>query len=108
RVDADTGPYLQSRWRELADHPLVGEARGVGFFGALELVADKKTRTFFDPKGRAGALCRDISFDKGLVMRAVGDTMIISPPLVATKAQIDELLEIARSALDETAERLQI
>ncbi len=108
RVDADTGPYLQSRWRELADHPLVGEARGVGFFGALELVANKRTRTFFDPKGRAGGLCRDLSFDKGLVMRAVGDTMIISPPLVATKAHIDELLEIARSALDETAERLQI
>jgi putrescine aminotransferase len=108
RVDADTGPYLQSRWRELADHPLVGEARGVGFFGALELVADKKTRTFFNPKGRAGTLCRDVSFDKGLVMRAVGDTMIISPPLVATKAHVDELLEIARSALDETANRLQI
>ena len=108
RVDTDTGPYLQSRWRELADHPLVGEARGVGFYGALELVANKRTRTFFDPKGRAGGLCRDLSFDKGLVMRAVGDTMIISPPLVATKAHIDELLEIARSALDETAERLQI
>ena len=108
RVDTDTGPYLQSRWRELADHPLVGEARGVGFFGALELVADKKTRTFFDPKGRVGALCRDISFDMGLVMRAVADTMIISPPLVADKAHIDELLEIARSALDETAKKMNL
>ena len=84
RVAADTGPYLQQRWAELADHPLVGEARIVGFMGALELVADKASRTFFDPIGDAGRLCRDICVENGLIMRATRDTMIISPPLIMT------------------------
>ncbi|NIW04313.1 MAG: aminotransferase class III-fold pyridoxal phosphate-dependent enzyme [Gammaproteobacteria bacterium] len=104
RVDADTGPYLQSRWRELADHPLVGEARGVGFLGALELVKDKAKREFFEPRGRVGMRCRDICFSQGLVMRAVQDTMIISPPLVMTREQIDELVTLARRCLDLTLE----
>src|SRR5690606_36547969 len=79
RVKAGTAPYLQSRWQELAEHPLVGEARGVGMLGALELVKNKKTRERFDKSG-VGMLCRQHCFQNGLVMRAVGDTMIISPP----------------------------
>jgi len=98
----DTGPYLQQCWRELSDHPLVGEVRGLGFLGALELVADKKTRAPFEPAGQTGALCRDIAADLGLVMRAVGDSMIISPPLVMSRTQIEELVHLARTALDQT------
>ena len=108
RVHSDTGPYLQAQWRTLADHPLVGEARGIGFIGALELVKDKATRTRFDPLGEVGTLCRDFCFREGLVMRAVWDTMIISPPLVMSRAEIDELVRLARRCLDLTAGALGI
>jgi putrescine aminotransferase len=103
RVRSDTGPYLQRRWRELAAHPLVGEARGLGFIGALELVADKATRRFFPSRGDVGTMCRDHCFANGLVMRAVRDTMIISPPLVMDRSHIDELIEKAWRCLDLTA-----
>jgi putrescine aminotransferase len=102
RVSEDTGPYLQQRWAELADHPLVGEARGVGLLGALELVKAKEPRTWFDPRGKVGERCRDNAILNGLVMRATRDTMIIAPPLVITRAEIDELVEKARRTLDVT------
>ncbi|WP_282339855.1 aspartate aminotransferase family protein [Pseudomonas sp. PS02288] len=101
-VKAETAPYLQKRWRELADHPLVGEARGVGMVGALELVKNKATRERFGDLG-VGMQCREHCFNNGLIMRAVGDTMIISPPLVISKAEIDELVTKARTCLDLTA-----
>lgn len=108
RVRTDTGPYLQARWRELGEHPLVGEARGVGFIGALELVKDKATRTRFDPLGETGTICRDFCFKNGLVMRAVWDTMIMSPPLIMTRAEIDEFIALARRCLDLTAEAVGV
>lgn len=108
QVAQETGPYLQQRWRELGDHPLVGEARGLGFLAGLELVEDKKSRRFFDQRGRVGTLCREICVQNGLVMRAVQDTMVISPSLIMTKAQIDELAERARHCLDLTARELGI
>jgi len=103
RVRDDIGPYLQKRWRELADHPLVGEVRGVGLIGALELVAHKASKTLFRNRGATGLICRDHCFANGLVMRAVRDTMIIAPPLVIEKSQVDELIEKARLCLDLTA-----
>ncbi len=108
RVREDIGPYLQQRWRELADHPLVGEVRGVGLIGALELVADKGRRAFFPDRGAAGTLCRDHCFGNGLVMRAVRDTMIIAPPLVIEREQVDELVEKAHRCLDLTAADLGV
>jgi putrescine aminotransferase len=102
-VREDTGPYLQARLRELGAHPLVGEVRGIGFIGALELVRDKATRQRFEPAGEAGTVCRDFCFDNGLVMRAVGDTLIVAPPLIMRRAEIDELVELARRCLDLTA-----
>lgn len=107
RVRTETGPYLQQRWAELADHPLVGEVRGLGFLGAFEIVADKETRAQFEPSGSTGPLCRDIAADLGLVMRAVGDSMIISPPLIMSKGQIDELVDLAGKALDKTLEQVR-
>jgi putrescine aminotransferase len=107
-VEENTGPYLQQRWRELKDHPLVGETRGVGFLAALELVSDKAARTFFEQAGKAGTLCRDFCFENGLVMRAVKDTMIISPPLIMTREQIDELMALAVKCLDLTARELGV
>ena len=102
RVRNDIGPYLQQLWAELADHPLVGEARGVGLIGALELVRDKTTRQNFADPGEVGTLCRDICISNGLVMRAVRDSMIIAPPLIMTRAHIDELIDKARKSLDMT------
>lgn len=106
RVHAETAPYLQKRLRELNDHPLVGEVRGVGMLGAIELVQDKATRKRYEGRG-VGMICRQFCFDNGLIMRAVGDTMIISPPLVISKDEIDELVAKARKCLDLTLETLQ-
>jgi putrescine aminotransferase len=106
QVRDETGPYLQKRLRELLDHPLVGEVRGLGLLGAIELVKDKATRARYEGKG-AGMLCRTHCFNNGLVMRAVGDTMIIAPPLVISKAEIDELVTKARLCLDLTLKDLQ-
>ena len=103
RVKAQTAPYLQRRLRELADHPLVGEVRGVGMLGAIELVKDKATRERYPSERAVGMICRGHCFNNGLIMRAVGDTMIIAPPLVISKAEIDELLAKARQCLDLTA-----
>ncbi len=107
RVKAETAPYLQKRLRELADHPLVGEVRGVGMLGAIELVKNKATRERYPSEAAVGMICRGHCFDNGLIMRAVGDTMIISPPLVISKAEIDELVAKARKCLDLTAEALR-
>ena len=106
KVHAETAPYLQKRLRELNDHPLVGEVRGVGLLGAIELVQDKATRKRYEGRG-VGMICRQFCFDNGLIMRAVGDTMIISPPLVISKDEIDELVTKARKCLDLTLETLQ-
>lgn len=104
RVKNDIGPYMQERWLKLAEHPLVGEARMVGLMGALELTPDKATRAPFTKTetGKVGLLCRENSFNNGLVMRATGDTIIISPPLVISHAEVDELIEKAKIALDLT------
>ena len=105
-VRNETAPYLQKRLRELNDHPLVGEVRGVGLLGAIELVQDKATRKRYEGKG-VGMICRQFCFDNGLIMRAVGDTMIIAPPLVISKAEIDELVTKARKCLDLTLSAVQ-
>ena len=105
RVRGQLAPHLAAKWRQLAEHPLVGEARCTGLLGALELVRDKATRRFFDKRGEVGTICRDFCFENGLIMRAVRDTMIVSPPLVITPAQLDELAEKAWRCLDLTLER---
>jgi len=105
RVREELAPHLAAKWRQLAEHPLVGEARCTGLLGALELVRDKATRRFFDKRGEVGTICRDFCFENGLIMRAVRDTMIVSPPLVITPAQLDELAEKAWRCLDLTLER---
>jgi len=106
QVRDETAPYFQQRLRELLDHPLVGEVRGIGLLGAIELVKDKTTRARYEGKG-AGMICRGHCFNNGLIMRAVGDIMIIAPPLVISKAEIDELVSKARLCLDLTLQDLQ-
>jgi putrescine aminotransferase len=107
RVRTEIAPYWAARWRELADHPLVGEARTLGLFGALELVPRKPSRAFFPERGTVGTRCRDLSVKNGLVMRAVWDTMIAAPPLVITPAEIDELVSKAVQTLDQLHQELR-
>jgi len=101
-------PYLASRWAALADHPLVGEARLVGLMGSIALTPDKARRAKFATEaGTVGLRCRERCFANNLVMRHVGDRMIISPPLVITPAEIDILMERARQSLDECYQGLK-
>ncbi|WP_372886478.1 aspartate aminotransferase family protein [Shimia sp.] len=107
-VRTETGPYLAEKWATLADHPLVGEARSVGLMGTLALTPDKAARApFAGDKGDVGYICREFCFANNLVMRHVGDRMIIAPPLVITKAEIDTLVARARTALDLTLEKIK-
>jgi putrescine aminotransferase len=108
RVREVTGPYFSEQFASLSDHPIVGEVRSLGLMGAIEIVADKTTRERFHKDLQAGSRCRDFCFRNGLVMRAVGNTMIVSPPLVVEKSHIDELVEKARLCLDLTAQSLGV
>jgi putrescine---pyruvate transaminase len=104
-VREDLEPYFAAGWAELAQrHAIVGEARSLGLMGALELVRGGRER--FDSSLKVGEQTRDLCIEHGLVMRAVGDTMIAAPPLVSTPAEIDELLEKADRVLTLIAQRL--
>ncbi len=99
-------PAFSSRLQKLADHPLVGEVRTAGLIGGIELVPRKNSRKRFARDLKAGERCRDFCIEEGLVMRAVGDTMIVAPPFVTTDAQLDELVDKAWKALDLTQRAL--
>jgi len=101
-VHDDTGPYLAQQFATLAAHPLVGEVQTCGLMGAVQLVKDKAKGTLFDPTLEVGMVCRGHCFGNGLIMRAVGDRMIVAPPLVITRAQIDEMMALIRRCLDLT------
>jgi len=108
RVREETGPYLQAAIRELGTHPLVGEVRGVGMIGAIELVRDKASHEHFPTELGVGLRCREICFRNGLVMRSVRDAMVISPPLIFEKVHVDELVEKAALCFDLTAQALDL
>jgi putrescine aminotransferase len=105
-VKNEMAPYFAQQWATLGEHPIVGEARCKGLMGAIEIVADKTSLERFPKDLAAGALCRDFCFESGLVMRSVGDSMIVAPPLVINQQQVDELIDKARRALDLTADAL--
>lgn len=107
RVRDDIGPYLQSRWLQLAAHPLVGEARMVGLMGAIELVKRKEPMERYAKEQGVGSHCRDFCIEEGLVMRAVGDTMIVAPPFILSHQEADELIDKAVKALDRTLAAIQ-
>ena len=107
RVRDDIGPYLAAQFETLKAHPLVGEAETCGFVAGLVLVKDKASNTPFDGDLAVGMKCRAHCFKNGLIMRAVGDRMIIAPPLTMTHAQIDEMMALIRLCLDATLEQLK-
>ena len=95
-------PYMKERWNALADHPMVGDTQLVGLMGSLALTPDKEKRARFASEyGTVGYRCRERCFANNLIMRHVGDRMIISPPLVITPDEIDVVIERARKSLDE-------
>jgi putrescine aminotransferase len=102
RVKDSTGPALAKMLAKFKDHPLVGEVRSIGLLGAIELVADKRTRRRFADPGRVGLICRDHFFREGFIMRAVYDTMVMAPPLIWKQEQFDEAEAVIAKALDQT------
>lgn len=108
RVRDETGPYLAEALKAgLGDHPLVGEIRSFGLLAAIEVVKDRETRARFQPDGTATVVIRDHAIANGLMMRAVMDTMIMSPPLIWTKDTIDMAVDRVRTAFDLAAKELR-
>ena len=102
KVNETLAPRLAAMLAKFKDHPLVGEVRSVGMLGAIELVADKKTRRRFADPGRVGLVCRNHFFQNGFIMRAVFETMVCSPPLIWTEAEFQEAERIIGKSLDQT------
>ncbi|AOK59595.1 aminotransferase [Burkholderia ubonensis] len=107
RVKRDIGPYFQRRLRDaLGGHPIVGEIAGAGLVAGVQLAREPARRVRFEHGGEVGTICRDFCFDGNLIMRATGDRMLLSPPLVVGEAEVDEIVEKAKRAFDATAERV--
>ncbi|WP_294772691.1 aspartate aminotransferase family protein [uncultured Rhodoferax sp.] len=107
KVRGEIGAYFAQRYAELNEHPLVGVAETCGFVGGLVLVKNKVTKERFREDDAVGMICRGHCFGNGLIMRAVGDRMIIAPPLVMTRSDIDEMMRLIRQALDLTLQDLK-
>jgi 4-aminobutyrate--pyruvate transaminase len=100
---AKRAPLFQARLKMLGRHPLVGEARGLGLIGGIELVADKAAKRSFAAQHGVGARAVEFAEQEGLIIRAVGgDTLALSPPLVIGAAEIEELFDRLTRALDKT------
>ncbi len=97
-------PRLQDGLRKFADHPLVGEVRGIGLVGAMELVRDKASKEPFDAKLGVGAHFQGQAESEGLIIRAIGDIIAVCPPLIILEEEIDELLGCLGRALDATSD----
>jgi len=95
-------PALQDGLRRFADHPLVGEVRGIGLVGAVELVRDKETKQAFEPKSGVGVRCQNFAYEHGLIIRALGDSLAFCPPLVISEDETNELLDCFEKALNDT------
>jgi putrescine aminotransferase len=104
KVRDDIGPHLATEFGKLAEHPLVGLAETCGLMAGLVLVKDKASQQRFPSELAVAMICRGHMFDNGMIMRAVGDRMIIAPPLVTTRAQIEEMIALIRYCLDLTYE----
>lgn len=95
-------PIFQARLTKLADHALVGETRGKGLLGGIELVADKTTKRAFSPTGKVGAVAGKFVQDNGVILRNIGDTLALCPPLIITTDEINEIFDALEIALDQT------
>ncbi len=103
---AEVGDYMQRRLRELQGHELVGEVRGIGLIGAVELVADKESKGPWNTAGALGALANGLLLGNGVISRPILDALAFCPPLIIESAQIDAILDAVACTLDETARRM--
>src|SRR5579863_3271381 len=103
---ARVGALMQRELAKLASHPLVGEVRGSGLIAGVELVEDKATRRPFDPKLKIGPRVFTLGHEHGLIVRAIGDTIALCPPMIITEAQMQELFVRLRATLDQAAAEL--
>ncbi|TBU92560.1 aspartate aminotransferase family protein [Phytopseudomonas dryadis] len=109
RVKADTGPYLQQLLRDtFGEHPLIGEIQGTGLVAALQFAEDRASRKRFANENDIAWHCRNVGFDEGLIIRSTLGRMIVAPALVASHAELDELVEKTRRALDRTGRELNL
>jgi 4-aminobutyrate--pyruvate transaminase len=95
-------PKFQSALARLGEHPLVGEARGIGLVGACELVRNKETKESFDAKLAVGAKCMAFCQNRGLIVRAIGDAIAVCPPYIVTEEQVGEIFDLFGKGLDDT------
>lgn len=108
RVRDDAGPYLANALKRLDFDPLVGETRSLGLLGAVEIVAEKGTnKRFTGAEGKAGPIVRDLCIKNGLMVRGIRDTIVMSPPLIFTHAEIDRAVEIIGRSLREAEPALR-
>jgi putrescine aminotransferase len=108
RVANDIGPYLAAALQRLAPHELVGEVRSLGLIGGVEIVRRKGSNERFAGKeGTAGPILRDLCIANGLMVRAIRDTIVMCPPLVITRAEIDEMIGILSRSLDQAVTPLR-
>jgi len=102
-------PHFQARIANLDEHPLVGQARGVGLIGSVEIVADKETKRSYDPAAKVGALIQNAAQEHGLITRAMpGDILGFCPPLVISSEEVDELFDRFTRAIDEVERQLKL
>jgi len=111
----EVGAYLLQRMHELLDFAIVGDVRGMGLMCGLELVADKGTKTPFDPKMKASAVLEREAMSRGLLLfpctgcveGVAGDMVLVTPPLIITQSQVDEMMAIMKESLQATQVRLR-
>ncbi|WP_296674623.1 aspartate aminotransferase family protein [Novosphingobium sp.] len=108
RVRDDVGPYLAAALKRLGGHPLVGETRSIGLLGAVEIVAEPGTNARWGgAEGNAGPVVRDRCIANGLMVRGIRDTIVMCPPLIIERSQIDDMVGIIATSLDESLPILQ-
>lgn len=98
----EVSPVLQAAFASFGEHPLVGNTRGVGLLGALEFVADKASKKSFDPAVKISFRVMDSLRERGVLLRALGDSLVCSPPLIINKGEIQIIISALEAALDDT------
>ena len=101
------GEIMQKSLRDMADHPLIGEVRGIGLIAGVELVADKASKKPFDPLGSAGAAVYERAHDNGLIVRGIQDTVAFCPPLIITEPQVRDMIDRFQKTLDDVSKQLK-
>jgi putrescine aminotransferase len=108
RVKNDIGPYFAEALKRIADDPIVGEVRSLGLIGAVEIVSKKGTNErFTGEEGKAGPVVRDLCIKNGLMVRGIRDSIVMCPPLIITKDEIDRMVDIIGRSLREAEPELR-